>query len=138
MDNSINDRIRIFITNNGLKNIDVAHALNVNPSFISHLISGKRNASDRTIADICRVYHVREEWLREGKGEMFVKKTREEEIGAFLGDVISGDNAFKQAFVATLAELNDDGWKLLQEVAFQIVKKHQEIQSEQETKKSEP
>lgn len=135
---TVHDRIKILIQYLGIKNIEFAQAINIKPSSVSRIATGQRNASDRTIADICRVYHVREEWLREGKGEMFVKKTREEEIGAFLGDVISGDNAFKQAFVATLAELNDDGWKLLQEVAFQIVKKHQEIQIEQETKKSEP
>lgn len=135
---TVHDRIKMLIQYLGIKNIEFAQAINIKPSSVSRIATGQRNASDRTIADICRVYHVREEWLREGKGEMFVKKTREEEIGAFLGDVISGDNAFKQAFVATLAELNDDGWKLLQEVAFQIVKKHQEIQIEQETKKSEP
>lgn len=35
------------------------------------LIENGRNTSDQTIFAICREFNVREEWLREGTGEMF-------------------------------------------------------------------
>ena len=38
---------------------------------ISNLESGKRNITERVIADICREYRVNESWLRTGEGEMF-------------------------------------------------------------------
>ena len=36
---------------------------------------GKRNLIDRTLNDICRTFNVNEEWLRYGKGEMFIDPT---------------------------------------------------------------
>lgn len=41
---------------------------------ISNLESGKRNITERVIADICREYRVNESWLRTGEGEMFEEK----------------------------------------------------------------
>lgn len=35
------------------------------------LIENGRNTSDQTVFAICREFNVREEWLREGSGEMF-------------------------------------------------------------------
>lgn len=139
MDKSVGNRISELIKLLNLKNVQFAQALNIDPSFVSQLISGKRNASDRTILDICRIYDVNEQWLRSGEGDIFIEKTREEEIGAFIGDVISGDDEFKKAFISTLAELNEDGWSILRDIAFKIVEKHQEsIKGANEAKKSEP
>lgn len=42
---------------------------------ISLLENGKRNLIDRTLNDICRTFNVNEEWLRYGKGEMFIDPT---------------------------------------------------------------
>lgn len=38
---------------------------------ISSLENGKYNLTEQTILSICREYHVSEEWLRYGEGEMF-------------------------------------------------------------------
>lgn len=40
-------------------------------SGVSNIESGKRNVNDRTIKLICQEFYVNEEWLLEGKGEMF-------------------------------------------------------------------
>lgn len=50
---------------------DVAGRLKVTRSYISNLEKGDRAFTDRTIADICREYKVKEEWLRNGTGDMF-------------------------------------------------------------------
>lgn len=73
--------------------------------------------SDRTISDICREFHVNEQWLRTGEGEMFVAVTKKEEIAAFVGTVLSGTSEdFKVRFIAALAELNEDQWKLIEDM----------------------
>lgn len=40
---------------------------------ISALESGKRTITDRIINDLCREFNVSEDWLRYGKGTMFVE-----------------------------------------------------------------
>ena len=51
---------------------------------ISNLESGKRNITERVIADICREYRVNESWLRTGEGEMF-----REDDASILGELVS-------------------------------------------------
>ena len=40
------------------------------------LIESGRKTSDQTIRNICREFHVNEEWLRTGAGEMFERVIR--------------------------------------------------------------
>lgn len=52
-----------------------AKRLGMSRNFIWMVENGKREVSDRTIADICREFGVNETWLRTGEGEMYVKTT---------------------------------------------------------------
>jgi len=72
MNTGMSDRISELIYALGLKKIQFATQLNIDPAYVTQLTKGKRAPSDRLIADICRVFHVREEWLRTGEGEMFL------------------------------------------------------------------
>ena len=64
----------------GLYQDQFASNLGLSRNFISLVEKGERNISDRTFADICRLYKVNEEWLRTGEGPMYVESTRESEI----------------------------------------------------------
>ena len=68
----MNNRMRTLIDALEIKKVDFARKLNISQSFVSDMCSGKSKPSDRTITDICREFKVSEEWLRTGKGEMFV------------------------------------------------------------------
>lgn len=50
---------------------EFAKKIGVSRNFISLVETGKRNLSDRTIADICRTFNINETWFRTGGGEMF-------------------------------------------------------------------
>jgi len=67
---AINARIAALIRESGKTKTEWANRLKVTPQFISSLCNGKTRPSDRTIADICRVFSVREEWLRHGDEPM--------------------------------------------------------------------
>lgn len=72
--------------------------------------------SDRTISDICREFGVNEQWLRTGEGEMFVEMSRDEEIAAFVGDILSEDSDdFKHRLIGALSRLDENGWKALEQ-----------------------
>lgn len=78
--------------------------------------------SDRTIADICEKFNVREEWLRDGSGDMNNPISREEELGNFIGDLMKGETGdFRRRLVYVLSRLDAEEWKLLEKMAVSLV-----------------
>lgn len=69
----MNSRIKEVREAKGLSQADFAEMLNLKRNSISLIEVGKRNPSDRTIIDICNTFNISEEWLRTGKGEMFIE-----------------------------------------------------------------
>ena len=69
---------RIFQIRNGekLSQAGFAQKLNLSQNFVWMVENGRREPSDRTIADICRVFGVDEVWLRTGVGEMSRRESR--------------------------------------------------------------
>ena len=102
---------------NGNKS-EFARRIGVTPAYISKLGKNPSDVpSDRTIMDICRLYDVNEEWLREGKGEMFRQRSQDEKLATFFADVnLSDDNDFRKRFLSALSELEPDGWKVIEEL----------------------
>lgn len=112
---TINERIQMLLDTLNLSKAKFAEPLHISGSFVSMVCSGTKNPSDRTIQDICRVYGVDELWLRDGVGEMFRPRTREDEITAFCADLLGPDATdFQRDFVAILATLSPEGWDLLE------------------------
>ena len=87
---TIGSRIMYVIEKKSVKKIRFAEALNVSPAFVTEMCAGRKFPSDRTIADICRVYNVNEDWLRDGTGETFMRMSREETIEAYVGSITGG------------------------------------------------
>lgn len=117
---SIGSRIRFIIKSNKITNAQFAEKLKVDPSFISQLTSNKRNASDRTISDICREFGVNETWLRTGDGQPFRQLSRTEELSAFFGDVLSDAPNFRSALITVLSRMSPDEWQLLERKAWEL------------------
>lgn len=92
-----------------------ARELNITPAFAAQLYSGQREPSDRTISDICRIFHVSEAWLRTGEGEMFVKRTMNQELALMVNDLMSeADESFRKRFFSALLSLPPDFWPELE------------------------
>lgn len=98
----------------GLSQEQFANKLGLSRSFINQFETGKKNISDRTIADICREFNVNEAWLRTGDGEMFRPTRRNDEITAFFGDILSSDPDFRHRFVSVLARMTPGEWAILE------------------------
>lgn len=105
---TINERISLCIKESGLRKTAFAKKINVTPSYVSRLASGTKMPSERTITDICREFGINEEWLKFGNGEMRIEMTVEDEIAAFVANVVSGDSEFWKNFIVLLARMTPE------------------------------
>lgn len=64
------DRISQIIAEEKITKAAFAKRIGVSAPFITQLCNGDANASSRTIADICREFNIRREWLENGDGPM--------------------------------------------------------------------
>lgn len=124
----MNERISYIIKSLGIKKVEFAKALNVSGAFVSQMCSGDGAPSDRTIADICRIFNVNEAWLRTGIGEPFIQLSREEEIASILGSAIAGGTAARDRLIRALARLPDDAFPIIEAAILQAA---EELQKDQ-------
>ncbi len=76
----MNDRIKQIRKALHLSQDSFAEKLSLSRNFVFMMERGDRAPSDRTKADICRVFGVNPIWLETGEGEPFPPKSREDEI----------------------------------------------------------
>lgn len=108
---TISERIAFLIKDQHETRTSFAEKINLSQPFVSGLCSGAKQPSDRTISDICRVFSVSEAWLREGEGEMYVRRSANEELAILVNDLMSdADESFRKRFVTALLELPPDLW----------------------------
>ena len=104
---TISQRITHVVESEKLTKTAFANSINISQPYLSQICSGQREPSDRTVSDICRVYGINEPWLREGVGEMYVPKTREETIAELVGSALTGSNDFKKAVIQMICSRTD-------------------------------
>lgn len=97
----------------------IAKELKVSPQYIWKIMNNDDvNPSDQFIESICREYKVNEEWLRTGNGEMKKPRTENQIIAEFVNDVMeSKPDDFRKRLINALSQLNEDEWKVLEELA---------------------
>lgn len=119
---TMSDRIALVVQKSGLKKVEFARKINVSQSHISRLVSGETAPSDRTIADICRVCRVREDWLRTGRGDMEIPDTQIDKLSHFFQDVLATAPDERSAFIAALDDLPPDLWPAVAALAREYVR----------------
>lgn len=124
------ERIREVRKRLGLTIVEFGDRLGVSNSAISRLETGKNNASNQTITQICQAFGVNERWLRTGEGKMMAPIDQEEEILGFVKDLLTDEPDFRRALVRVLARMTPEEWGLLEAKA-------RELLAEMETPPSE-
>lgn len=98
--------------------------LGVGKTAISKIENGERGLTDQMILAICREYNVDENWLRTGEGEMFKKLNRQQELAQLTATLFKEEeDSFKSRLIMALAQLSEEEWELLEEIAEKITKR---------------
>ena len=82
----IGNRIKQIRLDNGAKQRAFAEILNVTPSHVSMVESGKTNPSSALVGLICFTFHINETWLRTGEGCMDAFNVSPDKDEAFKND----------------------------------------------------
>lgn len=118
----MNERIKRIRNSLNISQTDFAQKLSISRSAVCKMESGENYPSEQTIKLMCSEFSVNEEWLRTGNGKMFKSRTREQEIGAFVNEVMElNDDSFEKKLVSALARLEPKDWECLEAIAKKLL-----------------
>ena len=90
-------------------------------SEIKNIEYGKTIPKEEVVKSVCKAHGIDETWLRTGEGEMFLPKSRGEEIGQIVREAASVDPEDAAKFFQSLLDGMSDAEIVLM---YQIFKKH--------------
>ena len=108
----MNERLKAIRKELSLSQEAFGKKLGVTGTAISRMEIGNRAVTEQMILAICREFNVREEWLRNGNGEMFLDFTEDEFSKAAA--TLSND-AFVRSLIVEYWKLDEDSRKLFRD-----------------------
>lgn len=125
----MHNRIKEIRSNAKLTQQEFADRLGIRRGTIANYELGRNEPIDAVITLICREFNVNETWLRTGEGDMFKPVSRDQEIEAFLNELMKNEKPdFRKRMVAVLARLDLKEWQLLEQIARKMVQEQPEDQ----------
>ena len=100
----VKNRIKQIRKHYNLNQEDFGKRIGAKQSTVTAYECGNRVPMDVTITSICREFGVNEEWLRTGKGEMLMPKSRGQEIGEIVQSASKNDPEEAVKFFTNLLE----------------------------------
>lgn len=113
-------RIKQVRKDAGLTQVEYGKRLGVAGNTITNYENGMREPSNAIIAAICREFNVNEEWLRTGKGSMYVEMSRAELAANIVGSALNTNDEFILNTFIALGQLSPAEWELIKKFVDKI------------------
>ena len=129
--NTEGERLKQLRNELDIKQGDFAKKISTTQGHISDIENGRKNLSERTIKLIClenwNGKTVNEEWLRTGKGDMIIELPKEDEVAAYVEDLLADDGENElyniiKAIMRTYNELSPKSQEVLRDASAKLVK----------------
>lgn len=122
----MNERFKELRKALGLTQGKFGEILGITTSGVSDIEAGRRNVTEQHLIMLSNYKDrpINIEWLRTGKGEMFKKLNRQQELAQLTANLFKEEeDSFKSRLIIALAQLNEEEWELLEKISNKIVKK---------------
>lgn len=127
----MNERIKKVRKVLELTQQEFADRIGVKRNTIANYEINRNEPSNSVISLICREFNVNEEWLRTGKGQMFIQQTRDEEIASAVENFLKSESSdFRKRLISVLCKLDTAEWQMLEERLKEIVGMREETVSD--------
>lgn len=121
----MNERIRELRTTLKMTLEKFGERLGVGKTAISKLEKGERNVTDQMFKSICREFHVNEEWLRTGTGDMFLVIPENEEVSRCTQELLETQGSIVtdalKNFIVIYQKLDDTSKSILENVLSELL-----------------
>lgn len=104
----MHERITAARKARGWTQAQLAEAIWLSRNYVWMIENGDRTPPDRTIADICRVLGVNENWLRTGEGEMLRQLSEDEELELIFDQIHMSTDPTMRAIIRAYWKLPDN------------------------------
>lgn len=112
----INDRIKAIRIDSGLSQTAFAERLGTTRGVITNLEFKKTTPNDAFLGLICREFCVSQSWLQTGEGEMFLPRSKNEELALMVANLMAEtDDSFRKRFVSAFLAFPPDKLAVLEE-----------------------
>ena len=113
------DRIKSVRSAAKLTQAAFAEKLHVTRNYITQIEMGVMTPGENLIRNVCQEFGVSELWLRDGVGEMYLPRSREQEMAELVKSLMADSpESFRSALVTTLLRFDPDGpeWEILERI----------------------
>lgn len=118
------NRIIKIREDNHLSQEKFAEKLGLSRNFINQVENGKKNVSDRTVSDICRLFNINENWIRTGTGDQYIES--DNKLSTYVSQITDSDDDFIKDFIMVYMELDEDSKMALRKIADAMVQRRKE------------
>jgi transcriptional regulator with XRE-family HTH domain len=106
----LNARIREIRETLRLSQVQFARVISLSPGYLAGMELGDRKVNDRFVKLVCSSFNINENWLRDGKGEMFLENRDEEftRLAALYRDLTPQYKKYVLKQIELLLDMQDE------------------------------
>lgn len=112
---TINDRVKQVRNKLGLTQAEFGNRITLAQGYLTNIETGKREVTEKIQRLICLEFHVNEDWLRTGEGEMFIELPPATELGTYIGEILKSDDDFIKRIIINYMKLDEKSKKIVRD-----------------------
>lgn len=121
------ERLKTLRKSLGMTQIEFAEIINSSNGHVSDMEKGRKNITDSTMDLLELKKNVNIDWLRTGRGEMFNELPEEDEVAAYVSDLLEDEEGnplydIIKEIMHTYSELTPKSQEVIRDFSAQLLK----------------